>query len=148
MKNKTFVLKLVSAFFLFIIFGNLSAQEKVTIIVNKDLPISSISETKIQKVYFGKTTLWDNKVKINPCLLNFKTEFGKELFRMIVNESPRKYQRHWLKQLFSGYGAAPITFGSSIEIIEYVSKNSGAIGFIYTKDAKSLKNCKVIRFRF
>ena len=54
-----------------------------------------------------------------------------------------------LSGLFLGWslGAndAANVFGTAEEVIDYVSKNEGGIGFIPETKAKALKNCKVIK---
>ena len=127
------------------LFNSGYAGENGVIIVNKKVKKEAITKSEIQKIYLGKVTLWNNDFKIRACIMNAKTEVGKKFFGTALNMSAKKYKKHWIRQVFSGYGASPNVFGTAEEIIDFVSKNEGGIGFIPEAKAKVLKNCKVIK---
>ncbi len=145
MTASRFIYKLFAFFIIFFFCNRLYAEESGVIIVNKSIKIETISKSDIRKIYLGKMTLWGNKSKIQPCIINIKTEFGKKFFDAVLSTTPKKYKRHWLKQVFSGYGSAPHSFATPEEVIEFVSKNPGGIGFIPKANSESLKNCNIIK---
>ena len=139
------IFKPVIFFTLLILFNSGYAGENGVIIVNKKVTKEAITKSEIQKIYLGKVALWNNDLKIRACIMTEKTEVGKKFFGTVLNMSAKKYKKHWIRQVFSGYGASPNVFGTAEEVIDYVSKNEGGIGFIPETKAKALKNCKVIK---
>ena len=145
MKLRILIYNFLTYCYLCSLFCNSYAEEKNVLIVNKKIIIESITKTELRKIYLGKTALWNGKIKTQPCLINAKTSLGRNFFEEVLDMPVEKFKRYWLRKVFSGYGAPPTSFNSVEEVIEFVSKKEGGIGFIPESKFKSLPNCKILK---
>lgn len=113
--------------------------------VNSSVIDTELKRRQIEDIYFGDKTVWSSNKVIVACYLEGGSETGEVFFRKFINTSTDKFNRHWVKLIFSGYSQAPKNFDNPEQIIEYVNGAKGAIGFISKKDKSLLKsNCKII----
>ncbi|MBU0991162.1 MAG: substrate-binding domain-containing protein [Proteobacteria bacterium] len=105
------------------------AAAEVYIIVNTTIPVSALSKNELRDIYIGKRTIWNGNLKIVPVIapsLSLHDEFVLKYTR----KSSSQFKIWWLKLVFSGEGAFPKTASSEKEMIEKVSENEGAIGYV------------------
>ncbi len=107
-----------------------TAQESITIIVNPDVEVSSLSQAELALIYLGKKTFWDSGARITPSLLTEKSPLTELFLKESVRKTVRQYRAYWKRRLFSGQGTAPKTFPSSKQVANYVADNPGAIGVV------------------
>lgn len=108
--------------------------ETVYVFVNAGVPDGALTQTEIQNIYLGKKDKWNDNQKINftalssgPCLEAF--------LKQHVARTDFQFQNYWKKQIFTGQGQPPRAFASDAELIDYVSRTSGAIGYSCTQPA-------------
>jgi ABC-type phosphate transport system substrate-binding protein len=102
--------------------------QTIYVIANMDVQDSALSRTDIQNIYLGKKTKWGNNQGINFTALgggSCHEAFVKEY----VGRTDFQFQNYWKKQIFTGNGQPPRSFNSEAELIDYVSRTSGAIGY-------------------
>lgn len=120
--------------------------QSVTVIVNNSVNISSIDKSELQKIYMGKVELWGNNIRVIPCYIRpDKNESGNLFFEKVLEMDLDKFNKAWLKKVFAGYGTKPNEFTDDNNLIEYVSKTNGAIGFISSSNKVKASSCKVIK---
>ena len=121
------------------------AQDKGVFIVNRSVPVTSVTKKEIEKIYLGRMNAWEGKLKISSCILGPKTDLGDRFFDKVLKMSYRKYSKYWLKIVFSGSKPAPFEFQTAEDVINYVSQKDGGIGFIPESMAQSLEGCKILK---
>ncbi|MFZ5562503.1 MAG: hypothetical protein ACOZBW_00510 [Thermodesulfobacteriota bacterium] len=113
--------------------------ETVYVFVNAGVPDSSLTQTEIQNIYLGKKDKWNDNQKINFTALNGGA-CHEEFLKQHVGRTDFQFQNYWKKQIFTGQGQPPRAFDSDAELIDYVSKTGGAIGYSCTQpDAGKVK---------
>lgn len=135
-----------SALLTFILFLTLlspamSMAEDVVIISNESVPTSTLDNDDIKKLFLGKKTTWEDGTKI-VFLVQEKTEASEAFLEIYVKKSSSQYNNYWKKQVFTGKGKAPQSFSSDQELVDFVSKTPGAIGYVL--DGTKLENVKTI----
>jgi len=133
MKRLAFPAFLLAAIVACIMFQPAQAQaETVYVIANINVADTSLTQTEIQNIYLGKKDKWNDNQKINftalsggPCHETF--------LKQHVGRSDFQFQNYWKKQIFTGQGQPPKSFASDAELIDYVSRTSGAIGYSCTQ---------------
>ena len=123
---------------------NVSAQEKGVLIVNNSVEITAISKKNLRKIYSGKSFVWENKLMIKPCMLAFANDVTERFLKKVLKTSERKYQKVWLRKVYSGSSPAPPVLKTPEEVIKYVSGNDGGIGIVPQSAAGELENCRII----
>ncbi|ABW67802.1 hypothetical protein [Desulfosudis oleivorans] len=133
MKRLAFPAFLLVAVAVCIMFQPAPAQsETVYVIANINVADTSLTQTEIQNIYLGKKDKWNDNQKVNftaladgPCHEVFLKQY--------VGRSDFQFQNYWKKQIFTGQGQPPKSFASDAELIDYVSRTSGAIGYSCTQ---------------
>ncbi len=134
MKNKIRPLQLtlicaVTFFFMYNINSvSISYTGDIIVIGNKDVPVSSLSTEEIRSIFLGEKVKWDNTRKITFAIL--KTTAHEDFLSKYIGSTDSQYHNYWRKMVFTGKSRSPISFKTAAELLEYVAKTSGAIGYI------------------
>lgn len=105
------------------------AEAKQLIIVNNSVTQSSLSKEDVQLIFLGKKKKWDNGQRIKVAVLK-SGPVNEAFLDKYLNKTPSKYSSYWKIAIVSGTGRPPKSFDSEQELIDYVSKEKGAIGYI------------------
>jgi ABC-type phosphate transport system substrate-binding protein len=109
---------------------SVSAQTGNTvIIVNSELKVSVLDRETVQNIFLGKKNKWEDGNKIVPVTLQ-EGDTHRIFLKNIVNKNPSTFKNYWLAKVFTGKGIPPISFKEEAELIEYVAKTKGAIGYV------------------
>ncbi len=120
--------KIILAIIISSIFVLAFAQD-FKIVVNKKNPISALSKSDIKKIYTGKKKAWDNGSTIIPIVLKKSPVFGKFL-KQAVHKNNSQFNSFWKRAVFTGTGNPPKEFSTDKEVINFISQNPQAIGFV------------------
>ena len=117
-----------------ILLGAVPALAEVIVIANKDVPANSIKRSELKEIYMGKKTTWTKNSKIAPALLK-SGKTHNEFLKKYVGKTAAQFRSYWNNLLYTGTGTPPPSSKTEKEIVEYVSKNKGAIGYIDSETA-------------
>ena len=130
--------------------GKLFSQ--IVVIVNGKNPVESLSLVELRNIYTFETTDWRfpkiYSVPIHPLDYKENLEIVNDFYREMVGMSQWRIRLFWMGKLLNGEIQTLLeTMLSDEKMIEYVSKNEGAIGFVTPKSfdpsMKSLKAVKI-----
>ena len=105
------------------------SHAELMVISNKSITQTSISRQDIKDIFLGKKVYWNDKSKISVAALT-QQEPAQAFFSIYLNQTPKQFDAHWDKKLFTGGTHALKRLKSSKLMVEYVSQTQGAIGFI------------------
>ena len=108
--------------------GNASAQQ-LRIIANRSVPAATLDAGTVKKIYLGKMKVWDNGMKVAFVRLG-DGPLTDAFLKTYVKKNSRTFKRYWKKKVFTGGGNAPLIFERERDLVEYVEKTKGAIGFV------------------
>lgn len=114
---------------IFMISGIASAQS-YKVIVNNSNSISSLSKKEVSDLFMKKTTKWSSGVTVAPVDLVANSSVREAFSLSIHNKAVSAIRNYWQQAAFSGAATAPPEKSNDNEVIEYVKKNPGAIGYI------------------
>ena len=106
-----------------------SFGEDVVVVVNDDVPNTSLDAESLQRIYLGKKTRWIGGKKIVPVMLksgNVHEAFVEEF----LNKAVSQFNTYWKQAVFTGKGIPPKTFENESDLLEYVVETPGAIGYL------------------
>ena len=106
------------------------ASGQIAVVVNQGNEIESVTLQSLQDIYAGNKVSWSNNYKIFPVTMKSSLEVSQSFFAEALGKSSREMKRAWIRLTLSGAGAAPKVVGSEAEMLLYVAKNEGAIGFV------------------
>ena len=118
--------------------GTTATAADVVIIANNGVPVDSLAQKDIEKIFLGKTAKWPDKSRVRFAVLD--GDVHKDFLKMHVKRTPSQFNTHWKKMMFTGKGSKPKTFSSEADLVKYVSETKGAIGYIRsTTEAEGVK---------
>ncbi|MFT5336967.1 MAG: ABC-type phosphate transport system substrate-binding protein [Luteibaculaceae bacterium] len=119
-----------------------SAQ--IAVIVNPENPVSEISVNQLRAIFMGKQVYFDQGNDLIK-LCDFETDLN-DFCEKLYGFSSKTMNKHWFQLIFSGTSAnVPKKLNSPDELIQYISKNKSAIGYIDLKKIpEGLEGYKII----
>ena len=110
--------------------GVRGASAQIAVVVNQGNEVKSVALQSLQDIYAGNKVSWSNNHKIFPVSMKSSLGVTQSFFEKALDKSPREVKRAWIRLTLSGAGAPPRVVGSEEEVLLYVAKNEGAIGFV------------------
>ncbi|MBK1720854.1 hypothetical protein [Thiocystis violacea] len=91
--------------------------------------LKPIDLATLQRIYTGKVVEVDG-IRVTPLNLPPGHRVREAFLRAYLDQDDAKYIGYWTVRRYVGKGTPPRELGSEAAIIQYVSKNPGAIGYI------------------
>ncbi len=114
---------------MFLVSGIASAQS-YKVIVNSSNSVSSLSKKEVSDLLLKKSTKWSNGTAAVPVDLTANSPIREALSSSIHGKGVAAIRNYWQQAAFSGAATAPPEKANDNEVIEFVKKNSGAIGYV------------------
>ena len=133
---------LVAAAFLLLSVGNGFAGG-VKIVANPSIKIDSVTADELKSVFLEETGSLRDGSRVEPVLQRANAThdaFCREFLRRNVSEM----HTYYLGLAFTGKGSVPREFNSDAEVLAYVAKTKGAIG--YVNSASPTDGLKILNF--
>lgn len=105
--------------------STISAEEAV--LVNTSTAIVTISEDDLKNYYLGKRSSWPDGSKVTVVVL--KDGASHESLMKKLGKSTSQFSTGWKKLVFTGKGSMPEQVSSEDELVAFVAKNPGSIGY-------------------
>jgi ABC-type phosphate transport system substrate-binding protein len=102
-------------------------------IIANGTDLTEITFQDLIKYYRGKFNSWESKVDVIIVLPSSKHTNAEKISEYIYSKSFYGVKKFWLSIVFQGRFSAPHFMDSDEEIVEFVSKNKGAIGLVSNK---------------
>lgn len=121
---------------------------KLTFIVNRDNPVTTLTVEQISAYYLKKQTRFPNGTPVR--FIDWKADAIAHLsfLSQVVGKTNREIELYWIAQkVYTGY-SAPLRASSEEMIVRFVSKFKGAIGYITSPggiDSEGVKTVEVVR---
>lgn len=114
------------------------------VIVNPANSLSSIGREELSKIFLRKQLAWRSFNEATLPVDQREASPVREAFTTWVHRrSVQAVSFFWQQQVFSGRGAPPPERSSDASVIEYVTENPGAVG--YVSPGAKLTGVKVIQ---
>ena len=101
----------------------------IVVITSPGTAINSLSAKDVRNIYLGRIKSVNN-VTVTPVDLTEETPARAQFMTIIINKSPRQFKSHWVRLVFSGKASPMPVVESEQEVIDWVLKNAGGIGYI------------------
>ena len=116
-------------------------EEQICLIVHQKNPISEMKKKDLMEILKGEKTIWKtwNKTPIVIAMVRDSEAFLKKIDLTSVH-----FRKIWLKLALSGRHDPPKTFGTACEVLQFVERTPGAIGWFVGEDnRKEARNKKM-----
>ena len=102
---------------------------EVQIIANESIQVNSVSSEELKSLFLlNKTTLSDGS-RVEP-VLEKGGPVHENFVKGIVGKTDAALQTYYRSLVFTGKASMPKTLGGDTEVIAYVAKTKGALGYV------------------
>jgi hypothetical protein len=106
-----------------------AAASDVKVIANCSVKVSKVSPADLKSIFWETKTSLDDGSRVEPVLL--KTGDAHEAFvRQYTGKTAVSLATYYRSLVFTGKGGMPKVFTSEADLVEYVRKTKGAIGYV------------------
>lgn len=106
------------------------APPPYVLIVNNANPTASASRRFVGEAFLKKTTRWPDGEVIRPVDQAQDSGVRRRFTEDVLNRSVAAVRSYWQQIIFSGRDLPPPELGSDAEIVKFVAKHPGAIGYV------------------
>jgi ABC-type phosphate transport system substrate-binding protein len=100
------------------------------VIVNLQNPVGGVDRKFLAEAFLKKTTRWPNDELIRPVDLEPDAALRRRFSDDVLKKSVAAVKSYWQQMVFSGRGLPPPELDSEEQIVRFVLKNPGAIGYV------------------
>ncbi|HZO57435.1 MAG TPA: hypothetical protein VFB63_32285 [Bryobacteraceae bacterium] len=102
---------------------------EVAVVANSSVGVSEISTDDLKRVFLGAKSSLSDGSNVEPVLL--QAGAAHEAFlKEYVGKTDAALRNHFKSLVFTGKGSMPKSFASDAEVVAYVAKTKGAIGYV------------------
>ncbi len=111
------------------------------IIVHASNPSAAITLGQARLLYTRKVKrLWPNDQPIKPAGYKGKLPLQRGFYAKVLNMEEAEVQQYFKQRHFANSESMPNEVSNEAEMINYVSENPGAIGYVSAKAAETVKD--------
>ncbi len=109
-----------------------AAQETspVRVIVRSDNPVKQLPRSEVVRIFMGQVPTWKNGTKVRPIDQSMTSVVRKEFANGVMRQSLLLIDNYWRQQIYAGRAAPPPVRDTDAAVAEFVSANTGAIGYV------------------
>jgi ABC-type phosphate transport system substrate-binding protein len=106
------------------------AQAQFLVVVNAANPVTAVSRAQLAEFLLGKATRWPHGAVVAPTDLPISSRIRQVFSKSVLGQPAAAVRSFWQQQQFAGRGQAPPQFATDDEILTYVRRTPGGVGYI------------------
>lgn len=112
--------------------AGLSAGETASfsIIVHPSNSVGAMKTAEVSRLFLRQSTRWESGQRALPVNLVAQSPLRQRFTREINQKSLAAEKAYWQRQIFSGRAVPPLEVASEDDVLDYVAKNPGAVGYV------------------
>ena len=110
-------------------------QPHIRVIVNPSVAVQQLTTSQARWIFSMRQTSWPDGQAIKVFVLESQNPAHSVFAKTILGVFPYQLERTWNQLAFSGLGDKPFTVTDEAQMLEMVSQQSGAIGYVVTNAA-------------
>jgi hypothetical protein len=100
------------------------------VIINPQNPLVSMERELASQIFLKKVVTWGHGGVIRPVDLAIDSPVRRKFSQEVLGRSVAAVRSYWLQIIFAGRGVPPPVLASDAEVIGYVLREPGAIGYV------------------
>jgi len=112
------------------------------VIVNNSNTVNSLTNKEVSDLFLKKKTKWPSGTMVVPVDLSSGSSVRENFSQKIHGKSTTAIRSFWQQAAFAGTASAPVEKSNDEDIIEFIKKTPGAIG--YVSSSTTLNGVKTI----
>ena len=128
---KRHVVTLLAGLGLAVVASAASAQEsQFKIVVSSQNPVGLLSRDEAAKLFLRKTSIWQDGKPVLPVELPEASAVRHAFTHSILGKDMDALKNFWQQSIFSGRAVPPPERDSDADVLDYIRKYPGAIGYV------------------
>jgi ABC-type phosphate transport system substrate-binding protein len=115
------------------------------VIVHPSNASTSLDRKFMEDAFLKKVTRWSNDVVIRPVDLAPSSTVRRKFSEGVLKRSVEAVKGYWQQRIFAGHDVPPPELGTDDDVVRYVLKYDGAVG--YVSGGANLAGAKVVSLR-
>ena len=127
--------------------AGLRAEEPLPfqVIVHASNPVTELSRSEVSRLFLRQVTRWEHGHRVLPVNLVDDSPLRQSFAKRINNKSLSAEKAYWQRRIFTGRGVPPVEVTGEDEVLAYVERNSGAIGYVSTSaDVSGVRTVAIV----
>src|SRR5690349_16769808 len=100
------------------------------VVVHPSNPASALDRKFLADAFLKKTTRWPSGELVRPVDLGSDSAVRRRFTEDVLSRSVAAVKSYWQSLIFSGRAIPPPEMDSDDEVMRYVAKNAGAVGYV------------------
>jgi ABC-type phosphate transport system substrate-binding protein len=125
-------------------FGQDNRPSKVVVITNSETALDEISAEDLKSIFLGTKMALKGGIRVEPVVAKSGPAHAAFL-RSYLSKTDVALQIYYRSLVFSGQGSMPATVSSDAEVIAFVEKTRGAIGYVAA--SSDIGSAKALRIK-
>jgi hypothetical protein len=107
-----------------------AAPSAYRVIVNEASTLTALDRKFLTDAFLKKTTRWPGGELIRPVDLGTDSAVRRRFTEDVMRRSVAAVKSYWQSLIFSGRAVPPPELDSDEEVMRYVAKHAGAVGYV------------------
>jgi ABC-type phosphate transport system substrate-binding protein len=120
-----------------------ASSQGFKIVTDETNAVTTISKKELSDIFLRKAKTWSNGQPVLPVDLAATSATRNGFSRVILGRDANAIKSYWQRQIFSGRGVPPPELDSDEQVLAYIRKNPGAVGYV-SSDAEIGSGVKVL----
>jgi ABC-type phosphate transport system substrate-binding protein len=108
----------------------LAQSNNYKVIVNNANSVNSMTKKEVSNLFLKKTTKWSSGEKVQPVDLVDTSAIRQGFSKGVHGRKVSSIKAYWQKEIFSGRNVPPAEKKTEREVLQFVSNNPGAVGYV------------------
>jgi ABC-type phosphate transport system substrate-binding protein len=100
------------------------------LIVNSSNDLTSVTREFVADAFLKKATSWPNSETIRPVDLAANSPVRRQFSEEVLHRTVAEVKGYWQQRIFSGRDVPPPEFETDEDVVKYVLKYDGAVGYV------------------
>lgn len=122
-------MRFLALFSLLLCLGTIARAQDASFVVNKDTKVASLTADDAKNILLGNKLKFDDGTNIKLVVLT-DGPVHEKVVRDYTQRSTDQFDKFWKRLVFTGKGTMPTQCKSDADVIEFVAKTPGAIGYV------------------
>jgi ABC-type phosphate transport system substrate-binding protein len=106
------------------------AQAQYLVVVNASNPLTAISRAQLADYLLGKVREWPHGPAVSASDLPITSRVRQSFSKSVLGQPAAAVRSFWQQQQFAGRGQAPPQFATDDDVLAYVRRTPGGVGYI------------------
>jgi ABC-type phosphate transport system substrate-binding protein len=110
--------------------GPAAAQGTFVLVVHSSNPVEQVTADQVTDLFLKKTKSWSHGEAVEPVDQTASSAVRIAFSRQVLDKEVPWIKGFWQKQIFSGRATPPPELAGDAEVVQFVGRSAGAIGYV------------------